>query len=249
MFSSEDPGLTGGQNRNSEGFSQDRNSGGFIKSVIKVLSGSRLRTPDESTRASPEIEPLEEYYRTQNSDELMNQGSASRESSEKRGYEDEDQSLPIGESENHKNALDDVDQIRVKMATGSLVVHSPAHDYLVRPQSSRLGLSTEFESDLRSAPSKLSSRAFSSFPLPQPLGVYHAAGTAGPEVYSYFRQPSPAHGESGGGELDESSSVRIGKQQAQNVTHRDPKRPKERSKDRAYKQRFSMGSSSDMVDH
>ncbi len=69
MFPREDPDL-------SEGFSQDKNSGGFIKSVIKALSGPRLRTPEESTRASPESEPLEEYYRTQNSDELVNQRSA-----------------------------------------------------------------------------------------------------------------------------------------------------------------------------
>ncbi len=55
------------------------------------------------------------------------------------------------------------------------------------------------------------------------------------------------HRESGFGGFDAGSSVRIGKQQVQNVTHRDSKRPKERTKDKAYKQRFSMISSSDMT--
>ena len=39
-------------------------------------------------------------------------------------------------------------------------------------------------------------------------------------------------------------STRFGRDDAENVTHRDNKRPKERSRDQAYKKRFSMESSS-----
>jgi hypothetical protein len=43
-------------------------------------------------------------------------------------------------------------------------------------------------------------------------------------------------------------SVRFGKSDHQNVTHRDSKRPKERSRDQAYKKRFSMCSSAPSYD-
>jgi hypothetical protein len=41
-------------------------------------------------------------------------------------------------------------------------------------------------------------------------------------------------------------SSRLGRNDAENITQRDAKRPKERTRDKAYKQRFSMGSSVDM---
>jgi hypothetical protein len=40
-------------------------------------------------------------------------------------------------------------------------------------------------------------------------------------------------------------SVRFGRDDQQNVTQRDTKQPKERSRDQAYKKRYSMGSSTE----
>jgi hypothetical protein len=47
--------------------------------------------------------------------------------------------------------------------------------------------------------------------------------------------------------FSEEPSPRLGRNDGANVTHRDAKRPKERSRDKAYKQRFSMGSSVGMA--
>ncbi len=45
------------------------------------------------------------------------------------------------------------------------------------------------------------------------------------------------------GASEVSHSVRLGKDGVQNITQRDSKRPKERTRDQVYKKRFSMGSS------
>jgi hypothetical protein len=197
-------------------------------------------------------------FSEQYADELDNQRSAFKTSLEKRGYEDVTPSLPIGGTENEINALDDVTLTRDALnknhnrGKSSLEpsVHSLDHESSVRRQPVERGLGAKFESELND-PSKQSSQVFSSFPLSQPLGEYHAAETASSGVYPYFRPPSSVHRESGvgefNGEFNASSTMRVGKQQAQNVTLRDSKRPKERTKDKVYKQRFSMGSSSDMV--
>ena len=83
-------------------------SGGFVKSIIKALSGPRLRTPDESAMATPASEHMEMSSSEQYSDELENQRSAFKGLSEKRGYEDETSSLPIGGTENGINPMNDV---------------------------------------------------------------------------------------------------------------------------------------------
>ncbi len=84
MSSSQDSDSMGGQ---------DRKSAGFVKSVIKALSGSRFMSPDGSTRASPTIEQLDtekpdqNLSREQYSDEVDNHGSYVMESAVERGYE------------------------------------------------------------------------------------------------------------------------------------------------------------------
>ena len=55
-----------------------------------------------------------------------------------------------------------------------------------------------------------------------------------------FRPRDPRQDEFGASEMGQ--SVRFGREDQQNVTQRDFKRPKERSRDRAYKARFSMDS-------
>ena len=60
------------------------------------------------------------------------------------------------------------------------------------------------------------------------------------ECFSTFHRREPSLGEMGASEMGH--SVRFGREDQGNVTHRDSKRPKERSRDRAYKTRFSMDS-------
>ncbi len=127
-------------------------SGGFVKSIIKALSGPRLRTPDELARASPASEQVEMSSSEQYSDELENPRSAFKGSSEKRGYEDGTPSLPIGGTENEINALDDVTQFRDALdenhrekISSTPLVHSPDHDSSVRRQPVGRGLSAKFE--------------------------------------------------------------------------------------------------------
>ena len=75
---------------------QDRTSAGFIKSVIKALSGPRrFQSPEGATRNSPTFEQLldaeesgQNLSREQFSDEVKNQRSSVMESSEKLSAEE-----------------------------------------------------------------------------------------------------------------------------------------------------------------
>ncbi len=84
------------------------------------------------------------------------------------------------------------------------------------------------------------SQKFSTYPLFKPTGRVGADL----ESHPYFGHHDVAPEGS-----DKSLSIRVGNQNVQNINHRDPKRPKERSRDKAYKQRFSMASSVHMADH
>jgi hypothetical protein len=63
-----------------------------------------------------------------------------------------------------------------------------------------------------------------------------------PLVYPPFH-PRGSDFHTHGGASEMGQSTRFGKDDAQNVTQRDNKRPKERSRDQVYKKRFSMESS------
>jgi hypothetical protein len=78
-----------------------------------------------------------------------------------------------------------------------------------------------------------------SFPLSRPAAEYApltVSSSVGPRPHA--RDDHLHEG------LDEYSIARLGQWNPQNVTQRDTKRPKERPRDRVYKQRFSMGGSS-----
>jgi hypothetical protein len=82
----------------------------------------------------------------------------------------------------------------------------------------------------------------SSFPLSRPMAGY-VSGHSKEPPYAGALSLTRDH-ESFNENLDNLSVTRMGQWDSQNVMHRDPKRPEERSRDKAYKQRFSMGSSS-----
>jgi hypothetical protein len=77
------------------------------------------------------------------------------------------------------------------------------------------------------------------FPLTRP-----AVGYASLNVSSSVGHRPHARDENLHEGLDEFSIARLGQWNPQNVTQRDTKRPKERPRDKVYKQRFSMGGSS-----
>ena len=92
-----------------------------------------------------------------------------------------------------------------------------------------------------------SSRPFSSSPHQHSVGFVSERGPEFPDptrsgtrgfVEPDFCQPIPRQYASSDG-----PSPRLGHNDEGNITQRDGKRPKERSRDKAYKQRFSMGSS------
>jgi hypothetical protein len=121
----------------------------------------------------------------------------------------------------------------------------PAESLLPHPREPsqlRGGGNAHFEPDFGS-----SSQVFQSFPLCQPTGRSLPARTGRLESHPYFRNAIPDG--SAIKDFDGSLSIRVGRQLDQNITQRDAKRPKERSKDRAYKQRFSMVSSGDVGEH
>jgi hypothetical protein len=91
-----------------QGEEPDRTSAGFVKSVIKVLSGSRYLTPDGSGKDGPTTDRYGEETTDRNlvsgqsPDGTTRQESAvkeSLESSGERGYEAGFSSLPISDAE------------------------------------------------------------------------------------------------------------------------------------------------------
>jgi hypothetical protein len=78
-----------------------------------------------------------------------------------------------------------------------------------------------------------------SLPLSRPAAGYAPWNVSSSIVpRPHARDENPHEG------LDDCSVARLGQWNPQNVTQRDSKRPKERPRDRVYKQRFSMGGSS-----
>ncbi len=279
---------------------------GFVKSVIKALSGSRFMTPDGPTRNSPTNDAgLTDRDHGQHVPELFSEGMKELESTGddplvfpgERGYEPENLSVPmeatkkqlryIGESDELSSSAELIDKPGTsdsyltdlvsrtmggeemarfraagfdsrhyfggqtkKTSTGPFLPlsrdplpHSkePSH-FRGGDHIHGMGRDVIDETDIGS-----SSQVFSSFPLYQPSGKSLPTGVNGLESHPYFRSTAPD------GltirDFDGSPSLRVGQQHSQNITQRDAKRPKERSKDKAYKQRFSMVSSGDMGEH
>ena len=138
MSSNEDPDST--------------SSGGFIKSVIKALSGTRAKTPNDSGASSPSEQNSEGL---EDQEALIVESSEIKKSSEKRGYEDENHSPPIRGAE---NVVDN----QVKKSSRPML-RSPDQDFAVRQRVLGRGLSANFESDLQGAPPTQPSQTFSSF--------------------------------------------------------------------------------------
>ena len=189
---------------------------GFVKSVLQVFSGSRLRTPGVSkTLDSDPIRRDEtgqddrDHVSGSSPDEVLlteeiTDSTASLDAGPSYRYNDGSPALTHGGSSDGFRYFRN-DAVGVDQGKGG--ISSPARGQSKTDKSS-------------SDPS--------SFPLSRPV-----AGYVSTRDNDFFRERS-----------EHLSVARMGQWDLQNVTQRDVKRPKERSRDKAYKQRFSMESSS-----
>ena len=231
---------------------------GFVKSVIKALSGSRFMTPEGPGRDSQATENLgaERTHReiARRSPDELNPGPTPRDLSDERGYDREHRGQPMGGHEVGAISGDELEtqnllmepQLGLLRGTGSLEGQSKPGGLQPSLFSHELGMGEgpiadgdrdlEIMQEFSSMPP---SQTFSTHPLFRPTERIGAEL----EFHPYFSHNVTAE------QLDESVSVRVGHQNFQNITQRDAKRPKERPRDKAYKQRFSNVSSADMVAH
>jgi hypothetical protein len=229
-------------------------SPGFIKSVIQALSGPRFSTPEGSVRNSPTGDNYEEGQPHQlrligrDPDGVEGRTAPGRESPgglEERVSEDDFMGPIKGSKDELRYIGKEVESSFSAVLTlprdvptvGESPILSQFNESLSRPR----GLSdTVIEHDV----GRGLSQASSSSPLFRPVGKgLPQVGNESESPPLFFRVGN----ESANKGMDGSPSLRIGHQDIQNVTQRDAKRPKERSKDRAYKQRYSMASDADLV--
>jgi hypothetical protein len=244
---------------NREGEESERKPSSFAKSIIKALSGSRFMTPVGSERNSP----ITTEQGTKQIHREFDPGPGLRDSSDEMRYGGEDRDLPMNEREK---------LLRVSDTNFSILGDSPETHKLLGVPLGQSGLPRgagllEERSTFGLQPSLPSHelgmgmgpivdenrelemmRDLSSMPPFQPLSTHifsRPTERIGVELDSH-----PYFSRNVGSErLDESASVRVGHQHLQNITRRDAKRPKERPRDKAYKQRFSNVSSADMAEH
>ncbi len=205
---------------------------GFVKSVLQVFSGSRFRTPgslktldSDPIRRDENRQGDRDHVSGSTSDEVVlteeiTDSAASLDEGPSRSYHYDGGSPTFtngGSSSGFRYFRNDA----VGIDQGQGGISSPAGE------QSKMD---KFPSDP------------SSFPLSRPVAGY---------ISDHLKKPSyvSAHSSTQDHELihehsEHLSIARMGQWDPQNVTQRDPKRPKERSRDKAYKQRFSMGSSS-----
>ena len=251
---------------------QDGKSVGFVKSVIKALSGTRFRSPEGSKGASPTFEQLESAQialREHYSDEVVNRRSPAVESSVERGCDDEFRPPPIKEPGNEIRYMDVPSNILAGLEKNQNLLptfqsreesaasfHGGSPDrgersgkgFCFPPSPESSPFASRRERDVM-FPDRQPSHAFPSFLPLSTTGAYRTVQEPEPDCHPYFYHPPSAPVGLVNSVVDESVSLRVGTHSIQNVTQRDAKRPKERSRDKAYKQRFSMVSSGDMAEH
>jgi hypothetical protein len=181
------------------------------------------------------------------SDEVKTQGrgTALRDSPDDSDYGDGGLGLPIRRLGNDLRHLDDSFSYEVKKSKKSL-------ENISDPEGGLNGGENLVLQSSKPIPSSPFMSSFfqhhSSNPLSQPPGNSRSVVVTEHGTHPYFHHPRELESSGGRGQ-DENLSIRVGNRDFQNITQRDDKRPKERPKDRTYKARFSMVSSSDMVVH
>jgi hypothetical protein len=195
---------------------------GFARSVWQALSGSRIPTSEERMRKAPTFEG--EDAGTSNRDGV---------SVGPTGFSEKPDVKP-------DELLTDIARIaEVRLRESPLTFYSDRQ--LGKELDSNAGRQAGIDFVDRS------SRSFSSSPQQHSVGFVSGRSLVFPDparsgtrgfVEPDFRQPIPRQYTS-----SEGPSPRLGQNDEGNITQRDVKRPKERSRDKAYKQRFSMGSS------
>jgi hypothetical protein len=229
-----------------DGDEDDRVQSGFMSTVFSVLSGSRrIRSPASSLKADPiqesnisqsdrlasqEIAPdrvllldSKDGEATPPPEELPRSGKGFR-------YDEGFQTLANEESSSgfryFKNGEDD----------GPSLLSSVAGKAGHTGNNSQAGLLTGL-SPVRNQTQICGHLPDPLFPLSRSGAEYAPYVSSSVNLRPYARDGYHHEG------LDDVSVARLGQWNTQNVTQRDFKRPKERPRDRVYKQRFSMGGS------
>jgi hypothetical protein len=271
---------------------QDYGGSGFVRSVIKVFTGSRFKTPEESPRNSPSFDPL---LNAEKSDEAQDDSTEERAKRESvgggessspiatlpselrqdqsltfRGEVAQLQSVPRPVSEGHQNS-------RVEGPIESRPVFGRLDGAPAMPQYYQPSIQSDVVGNLNydalfdtTAPRRVQggerelgrgylqpvppfsnvyngdrnldgcySRVFPQHPF-QPTAEHSPAGTVVFREQDFPRQNASVQIGSTYKGFNEDLSSRLGRNDGGNVTQRDTKRPKERSRDKAYKARFSL---------
>jgi hypothetical protein len=244
-----------------QGGEQDRGQPGFIKSVIQALSGSRFSTPEGSVRNCPTgdnyggDQPDQLRMMGQDPDGVGSRTASGRESpGTLEGKISEDEFLgPIKGSnyelrytgkEVESSFSAGLTRSKDVPTVGESLVPPQFNEFLSRPRGGGRKLGRDSDSGIEHGVGRELSQTSSSSPLFRPVGKGLSQEGIGSEYPPPFFRVGNESANKG---IEGSPSVRIGNHDVQNVTQRDAKRPKERSKDKAYKQRFSMASDADLA--
>ncbi len=257
---------------------RDYGGSSFVRSVIKVFTGSRSKTPEESPRNSPPFGPL-------GGEEMSDEARVNSTEERARGENDvgvessspiathphelrQDRRLTFGGevaqhhgphpiSEGHQNSQDE-GPIESRPVFGRLdgapaMPHSGDVFDTIAPRGFHGGeqelgrgysQSVPLFSNVHSGDRDLDggySRIFPKHPY-QPTAEHSPAGTLVFREQDFPRQNAPVQVGSTYKGFNEDLSSRLGRNDGGNITQRDAKRPKERSRDKAYKNRFSLAS-------
>ena len=216
---------------------------GFIRSVLQVFSGSRLRTPESPKDFDYERDSIRRGETRQNDQTRMPELTTDEVELRKEMNDALSQGFRYDES------LSPSIKANGEPSSGFRYFGNEGKTGQTVGVSQGKGLMSSLESPVRvEEKGNVFSSDPSSFPLSRPVAGY-AARNAEPDCHPYFYHPPTAPVGSAGRGAGESVSIRVGGQSVHNITQRDAKRPKERSRDKAYKQRFSMVSAGDMAEH
>jgi hypothetical protein len=232
-----------------DGEEDDRSQPGFISTILSVLSGSRRH---RSPASSSKFDPIQEQNISQSDrlasqeiapDRVLSSGIRNEDAtpppealskSEKSFRYDEGPQILANEGSSSgfryfKHGEDDGSSLL------SSVVGNAGHagddsqaNVLLTVSVSPVGNQSKIGGFLSNPP----------FPLSRPGAGYAPYVSSSVTHRPYARNERPHEG------MDDVSVARLGQWNTQNITQRDFKRPKERPRDKVYKQRFSMGGSS-----
>jgi len=227
--------MSSSQNSDESKMGEKETQPGFVRSVLQVFSGSRLRTPESSKKFESDSDLIRREENRQCDQARMSGLVADEvELTEENGIAPLKDALLMG------FRYDDSPSTSIKTngapSSGFRYFGNEGKTGQTVGVSQGKGLMSSLESPVRvEEKGNVFSSDPSSFPLSRPVAGY-AARNAEPDCHPYFYHPPTAPVGSAGRGAGESVSIRVGGQSVHNITQRDAKRPKERSRDKAYKQ-------------